>query len=177
MDRVAQGTAGTRVRRALAWLAKVTLDNASGAVYGTVMLGVLLAAEDPVGVGYTDTIGAALVVLALYWLMHLYTYTLGIRLRTGEPLNTRVFWRSCLHELPVIEGALLPLVVLALSWVAGASVSTGVTIATWTAAAAILVLEFIAGWRSRLGLERLWLQAALGTLIGFAIIGLKLLLH
>lgn len=58
-----------------------------------------------------------------------------------------------------------------------ASVSTGVTIATWTAAIAIVVLEFIAGWRSRLGLERLWLQAVLGTLIGFAIIALKLLLH
>ena len=177
MDRVAQGTADTRVRRALGWLAEVTLDNAGGAVYGAVMLGVLLAAEDPVDVGYTDTIGAALVVLALYWLTHLYTYTLGTRLRTGEPLNTRVFWRSCLHELPVLEGALLPLVVLLLSWAAGASVSTGVTIATWTAAIAIVVLEFIAGWRSRLGLERLWLQAVMGTLIGFAIIALKLLLH
>lgn len=55
--------------------------------------------------------------------------------------------------------------------------STGVTIATWTAAIAIVVLEFIAGWRSRLGLERLWLQAVLGTLIVFAIIALKLLLH
>ena len=177
MDRVAQGTADTRVRRALDWLAEVTLDNAGGAVYGTVMLGVLLAAEDPVDVGYTDTIGAALVVLALYWLTHLYTYTLGTRLRTGEPLNTRVFWRSCLHELPVLEGALLPLVVLLVSWAAGASVSTGVTIATWTAAIAIVVLEFIAGWRSRLGLDRLWLQAVMGTLIGFAIIALKLLLH
>lgn len=174
---MAQGTADTRVRRALGWLAEVTLDNAAGAVYGTVMLGVLLASEDPVNVGYTDTIGAALVVLALYWLTHLYTYTLGTRLRTGEPLNTRVFWRSCIHELPVVEGALLPLVVLLVSWAAGASVSTGVTIATWTAAIAILVLEFIAGWRSHLGLERLWLQAVMGTLIGFAIIGLKLLLH
>jgi hypothetical protein len=56
-------------------------------------------------------------------------------------------------------------------------VSTGVTIATWTAAVTILLLEFVAGWRSRLALERLWLQAAIGTVIGFAIIGLKLLLH
>jgi hypothetical protein len=165
------------VRRALGWLAAVTLDNAGGAVYGTVMLGVLLAAEDPVEVGYSETVGAALVVLALYWLTHLYTYTLGTRLRTGEPLNTRVFWRSCVHELPVVEGALLPLIVLLLSWVAGASVSTGVTIATWTAAIAILVLEFIAGWRSHVGLERFWLQAVMGTMIGFGIIGLKVLLH
>jgi hypothetical protein len=56
-------------------------------------------------------------------------------------------------------------------------VSTGVTIATWTAAIAILVLEFIAGWRSHVGLERFWLQAVMGTMIGFGIIGLKVLLH
>jgi hypothetical protein len=174
---MAPGTADTRLRKVIDWLAGVTLDNAGGAVYGTVMIGVLLAAEDPTGLGYTDTIGAALIVLALYWLTSLYTYTLGTRLRTGEPLSARVFWRSCLHELPILEGALLPLVVILLSWAAGASVSTGVTIATWTAAVTILLLEFVAGWRSRLALERLWLQAAIGTVIGFAIIGLKLLLH
>jgi hypothetical protein len=165
------------MRQALGWLAAVTLDNAGGAVYGTVMIGVLFAAEDAPAVGYTDTVGAALVVLALYWLTSLYTYTLGTRLRTGEPLTAKVFWRSCLHELPILEGALLPLVLLLVSWAAGASVSTGVTIATWTAAITILVLEFVAGWRSRVALQRFWLQAALGTVIGFAIIALKLLLH
>ena len=41
--------------------------------------------------------------------------------------------------------------------------STAVTIATWTAAVTILFLEFLAGWRSRLALERLWVQAALGN--------------
>jgi hypothetical protein len=174
---MAQGTADSRLRQAIGWLAGVTLDNAGGAVYGTVMIGVLFAAEDPAGLGYTDTIGAALIVLALYWLTSLYTYTLGVRLRTGEPLSTGVLWRSCLHELPILEGALLPLVVILVAWAAGASVSTAVTIATWTAAVTILLLEFLAGWRSRLALERLWVQAALGTLIGFAIIALKLLLH
>jgi hypothetical protein len=174
---MAQGTANSRLRQAIGWLAAVTLDNAGGAVYGTVMIGVLFAAEDPAGLGYTDTIGAALIVLALYWLTSLYTYTLGVRLRTGEPLSTSVFLRSCLHELPILEGALLPLVVILVSWAAGASVNTAVTIATWTVAVTILFLEFLAGWRSRLALERLWVQAALGTLIGFAIIALKLLLH
>ncbi len=166
-----------RLRRVTAWLVKVTLDNAGGAVYGTVMIGVLFAAEDADGLGYTDAVAAALIVLVLYWLTNLYTYALGTRLRTGEPLTANVIWRSCVHELPIVEGALVPLLVLLGSWAAGASVATGVSIATWTTAGTIVVLEFGAGWRSGLGLGRLLLQGALGAAIGFAIVGLKLLLH
>jgi hypothetical protein len=177
---VASRSAGAELgwlRQAVAWLVKVTVDNAGGAVYGTVMIGVLFAAEDSDSVGYPDAAGAAVLVLALYWLMSLYTYTLGTRLRTGEPLSAGVFWRSCVHELPIVEGALLPLLALLAAWAAGASVSTGVSIATWTAAVSIVILEFAAGWRSRLGLGRLLLQAGAGAVIGFAIVGLKLLLH
>lgn len=166
-----------RLRQAIAWLVKLAGDNAGGAVYGTVMIGILFAAEDSESVGYPDAVAAAVIVLALYWLTSLYTYTLGTRLQTGEPLSARVFWRSCLHELPIVEGALLPLLVLLAAWAAGASVTTGVGIAIWTTAVSIVILEFAAGWRSGLGLGRLLLQAAGGAAIGFAIVGLKLLLH
>jgi hypothetical protein len=159
----------------LARLVKVTVDNAGGAVYGTVMIGVLFAAEDSESVGYPDAVVAA--VIALYWLTELYSYTLGTRLRTGEPLSANALWRSCVHELPIVEGALLPLLVLLAAWAAGASVTTGVGIATWTAAASIVILEFAAGWRSRASPGRLLLQAGVGVAIGFAIVGLKLLLH
>jgi hypothetical protein len=166
-----------RLRQVIAWLGKVTLENAGGAIYGTVMIGVLFAAESSGSLGYPDTVAAALIVLALYWLTHLYTYTLGTRLRTGEPLSARVFWRSCIHELPIIEGALLPLLVLLVAWAAGASITTGVNIAVWTTAVSIIGLEVAAGWRSGLGLSRLLLQVCVGAAIGITIVGLKLLLH
>lgn len=175
-SRAADATPG-RLRQLITWLGKVTIDNAGGAVYGTVMIGVLFAAEDAQSVGYPDAVAAAVIVLALYWLTSLYTYTLGTRLRTGEPLSARVFWRSCLHELPIVEGALLPLLVLLGAWAAGASITTGVSIAVWTTAVSIIVLEFAAGWRSGLGPRRLLFQAAAGAAIGIAIVGLKLLLH
>lgn len=166
-----------RLQQAVAWLVKVTVDNAGGAVYGTVMIGILFAAEGSQSVGYPDAVGAAVIVLAVYWLTSLYTYTLGTRLRTGEPLSGNVFWRSCLHELPIVEGALLPLLALLAAWAAGASVTTGASIATWMAAISIVTLEFAAGWRSGLTLGRLLLQAGMGAAIGLAIVALKLLLH
>lgn len=166
-----------RLRRVVAWLARVTVDNAGGAVYGTIMIGVLFAAEDAESVGYTDAVAAAVIVLVLYWLTNLYTYSLGTRLRTGEPLSADVFWRSLVHELPIVEGALVPLLVLVGAWAAGASVATGVSIATWATAVSIVVLEFAAGWRSGLGRNRLLLQAGVGAAIGFALVGLRVLLH
>ena len=166
----------SRVRAATAWLVRVTSDNAAGAVYGTVMIGVLLAAERAQHEGYGTTIGAALIVLAVYWLASLYTYVLGTRLRTRAPLTAAVIWRSCIYELPLIEGALVPLLVLVIAWAAGAGVASGVTAAIWTAAVSLVVLEVVAGWRSGLPAGRLWLQAAAGALIGAAIIALKLVL-
>lgn len=170
-------TSSGRMRRAVAWLVGVTADNAGDAVYGAVMIGVLFAAEDSRREGYPETVGAAVIVLALYWLTSLYTHTLGMRLRTGEPLSAAIFWRGCVHELPLIEGGLVPLLVLLAAWAAGASVTSGATAAVWTAAATIVVLELTTAWRSRLNMRRLWIQAGAGALMGFAIIALKLVLH
>ncbi len=166
-----------RPRRALAWLLTVGAANAEGAVYGTLMIGVLLAAEDADRVGYPDTIGAAAIVLALYWLANLYTHTLGLRLKTREPLNVRLILRSCVHELPIIEGALIPVLALLVAWAAGATVASAVTAALWAAAVSIVLLEIAAGWLARLRPHDLWLQAGIGAVMGLAVIGLKLLLH
>src|SRR5262249_4209636 len=95
------------VSRAAGWLLTVAAANAGGAVYGAVMVGVLLAAEDARHVGYAATIEAAVVVLALYWLTSLYAHTLGMRLRSQQHLNAALIWRGCVHELPILEGAVV----------------------------------------------------------------------
>jgi hypothetical protein len=166
-----------RPRRVGAWLVRVAGENAGGAVYGTVMIGVLFAAEDARHEGYPETIGAAAVILVLYWLMTFYTHTLGARLQSREPLNLPLFWHSCLHELPIIEGAFVPVLVLLVAWAAGAPVTSGVTAAVWTTAASIVALEVAAGWRAQLRPRSLWLQAGAGVVMGAAVIALKLVLH
>jgi hypothetical protein len=158
-------------------LATVALTHAGGAVYGAVMVGVLLASEDARGAGYGATIEAALVVLALYWLTNLYAHTLGERLQRREHLHLKLVWRSCMHELPTVEGALIPVLVLLLTWAAGLTVTSGVNAALWAAAATIVVLEAAAGWRSRRGPRDLWLQIGAGAVMGLTLVGLKLVLH
>ncbi|HST19124.1 MAG TPA: hypothetical protein VLK36_15770 [Gaiellaceae bacterium] len=161
--------------RAAALLLTSAAENAGGAVYGAVMVGVLLAAEDARHEGYGATIEATLVVLALYWLTSLYTQTLGIRMRRREPMNVELLWRSCIHELPVLEGGLLPVVTLLVAWAAGFAVTSAATAGLWAAAVSVVLLELAVGWRSRQ--RRIWLQAIVGVSIGLALIALKLVLH
>jgi hypothetical protein len=155
----------------------VSAENAEGAVYGAVLIGVLFAAEDAGRVGYPETVAAAAVVLALYWLTSCYAHNLGVRLQTREPVNVRVLWRSCVHELTVLEGGSIPVLVVLVAWAAGTSVTGGVTAAVWATAVAIVALEVAAGWRARLRPKRRWLQIGVGVVIGSVIVALKLVLH
>jgi hypothetical protein len=141
------------------------------------VIGVLLAAENARRVGYPDTIGAAVLVLALFWLVGIYAHDLGERLQKREQVNLRQVLRSCVHELTIVEGGFIPVVVLLVAWAAGVSVTHGVTAAVWTAAVGVIVLEVAAGWRARLRPRRFWLQACSGIVMGLAIVALNLLLH
>ena len=164
-------------RLAVAWLLGLAAENVEGAVYGTVAVGVLFAAEDARRVGYPETVEAAALVLALYWLTGFYAHELAIRVLRSEQVNLRLMWRSFLHELTVIEGGLIPVLALLVAWASGASVTVGVAAAVWATAATIIALEVAAGCRARPGFKRLLLQAGAGVAMGLAIVALKLMLH
>lgn len=166
-----------RLARAAAWLAAAAAANAEGAVYGAVMIGVLLAAEDPGKETYAETIGATAIVAVLYWLTSLYTHILGVRLRTQEPLRGGLIRRSVVHEFPIIEGAVVPVVVLVFAWATGSSLSSGVRAAVFATAISIVVLEIAAGWRAQPRGPSLWLRAAAGALAGLAVVAVKVVLH
>lgn len=166
-----------RVRRAVRWLLSVAASNAEGAVYGAIMIGVLLAAEDAKRETYGETIGAAVLVAALYWMTALYTYTLGARLSKPEPLDPRLIRRGVMHELPVLEGAVTPLAVLLIAWALGASLTSGLRVATVATAVSIVVLELAAGYRVEAHGRTMWVRAGAGALVGLAVIGVKVLLH
>jgi hypothetical protein len=146
-------------------------------VYGTVAIGVLFAAEDASRVGYPETVEAAAIVLTLYWLTGFYAHELAIRVHRREQVSLRLLWRSCLHELTVIEGGLIPVLAVLVAWVAGATATVAVAVAVGTTAATIIALEVVAGWRARPGPKRLLLQASVGVAMGLAIVVLKLMLH
>lgn len=77
----------------------------------------------------------------------------------------------------MVEGAFVPVLALLIAWMAGATVSSGVTVALWATVVSLVTLEVAAAWRARMRPQEAWLQAALGAVMGLAIIALKLILH
>jgi hypothetical protein len=172
-----QPAASGRGRRAAAWLGSVAFDNAEGAVYGVLLIGVLLATEDTHHETYGETIAAVSMVVALYWVTRLYTHLLGVRLRAKEPLGATLIWRSAVHELPVIEGAMTQMVVLLVAWATGASLTSGVNVTIAATVISMVLLEIAAGWRTKPRQAAIWLRVALGVLMGLAVVAVKVVLH
>jgi hypothetical protein len=154
----------------------ITTENVGAALYGAAVIGVLLAAEDSRREGYPATLAAAAIIVVLPWLADVYTQVLGVRLRSREPVSLGLIWRTCVHELPILEGALIPIVTLTVAWAAGLAVTSGVNAALWGAVAAVVMVELIAGWRSR-GRRGLLLQTTIGAAVGLGLIAVRLVLH
>jgi len=147
------------------------------AIYGTVAVGSVLAVESAQRETYPETIGAALIALALYWLAHSYAEFASRRLQKGQPITLAGLRQTMAGELAILGGAALPIAVLLLSWAARARLGIGVSAAIWTSAVMILALEVVAGVRARQSGRHLAGQIGLGALLGVLIIALRVTLH
>lgn len=152
-------------------------ENPSGAIYGAIVIGALLAAESGRHESYLDTIVSALVASALYWLAHAYAGLLGRRLGAGERLTAKGLLGALGHDWSIVRGAALPLGALAVSWATGAGQETAVDWALWSVVASLVVFEAIAGLRSRAAPSELAVEVAVGATMGLAVLALKIILH
>ena len=146
-------------------------------VYGTIAVGALLAAESARQETYVETVFAVAITLLLYWLAHSYSEFVDRRLEHGKPFSFSGFAEAALHELAVLVGAAIPLIVLVIWWVAGASLGAAVGAAVWASAIVIVVIEIVIGRRADLSGREFVTQTALGAILGLLVIALRLLLH
>ncbi len=152
-------------------------ENAAGTVYGVILIAALLAAEDGNHDSYLETIASALIATVLYWLAHAYAEALGRRLIVDQRHTLAALGHALRHDVAIVRGAALPVLVLVIAWASGASQHTGVTAALWAAIAAVVCLELIAGLRSRASSSELALDVGVGAAIGIAILALKVVLR
>jgi hypothetical protein len=152
-------------------------ENPAGVVYGTVIIGAVLATESPGRETLLETFVAIELALALYWLAHAYAHTLGERLDSQTPLTAAGFLRSLLHDLAIVRGASIPVLALLISSAFGASLATAVLLALWTSALAVVAFELVAGIRAGLRGRELIVQVGVGAVMGLAIIALRAVLH
>lgn len=151
--------------------------NPAGLVYGTITVATLLAAEGPRRESYQATTGAVALTMVLYWLAHSYAEYTGERLRDSDRFAFGAFVDSARHELSVLYGAAVPLVVLIVCWMAGASLTTGVEAGLWASAASIVAIELVAGLRAELSATDVAKQTAFGAVLGVGVLLLRVVLH
>jgi hypothetical protein len=151
--------------------------NPGALVYGTIAVGALLAAESARRETYPKTLAAVGVTLLLYWLAHSYAEFTGHRLETNEPMKIEDLGRSALAELSVLIGAAVPLIELAVFWVAGVSLEDAVRWSIYSSAAIIMVIELVAGLRADLSGRQLLGQTLFGAVLGLMIIALRVILR
>jgi hypothetical protein len=151
--------------------------NTARVVYGTIVVGTLLAAESAQKETYLKTVLSVVITLLLYWLAHSYAESAASRMNTRAKLSADELIRSMRHESPIIIGAAMPLVPLLIWWATGGSLLNAVSAAIWTAAGMIVVYEAIAGLRAKLTGVELIVQTLVGAALGLMVIVLKLLLH
>lgn len=153
------------------------LRNAGDVVYGTILVATLLSAESARQETYPKTEGAVVVALILYWLTITYAHYAGERLEHEQPFSYSGFSRAALHEVNLLYGSTVPMVLILVFWVAGAGLTTAVSAALWSAVATIVVTEVVIGARAGLRGLALVRQTALGAVLGLLVIVLRVLLH
>lgn len=151
--------------------------NPSGAIYGTLAVGALLAAERAEGETFAKTIGAVALTMILYWVAHAYASSAEHRLRRSEPLTVKLIGRTMLHSVAILLGAAVPLLVVILFGAAGASLTTAVNAGVWSSAIVIVAIESVSAARADLKGREVVVQIVVGALLGLLVIGVKLLLH
>jgi hypothetical protein len=152
-------------------------ENTAGAIYGTLTVGALLAAEQTGRETYAKTIGAVAIAMVLYWLAHAYATTAGHRLRDREPLSAKLIARTMLHELPILLGAAVPLFVVIVFGASGATLTSAVNAGVWSSAIVIVAIESVSAARADLSGRELIVQVVVGALLGLLVIGLRSILH
>jgi len=151
--------------------------NPSRAIYGTITVGALLAAESARVETYLETVGAVLIAMLVYWIAHSYSESAARRLENREPLGLAELADSMIHESSILIGSAIPLAALMLAWAFGAELGTAVTIAVWTSAATIVLIETVAALRAHLTGRAMLLQIALGGVLGSLVILMRIILH
>jgi hypothetical protein len=152
-------------------------ENPAGAVYGTLTIGALLAAESNLHDTFPETVGSVAAALAIYWLAHSYAELLGHRLTTHERLTARALGRALGRDWAIVRGAGAPLLALVVAWAVGASQETAVTAALWTCAVSLVAFELLAGLRARARRGELALELCVGAAMGLGVIALRVILH
>ena len=149
--------------------------NPAGVIFGTITVGAVLAGENAKGETVATSIEVALVVLALFWVVHAWSDDTGDRIEHRRRLKLRPFLSALEHQASILRSVLLPVVALVIAGLAGASDATALWVGTITCAVALVLIELISALRNRLPPAQVLIESAAGAAFGCVLVVLHFL--
>ena len=152
------------------------VSGSESAIIGTVVCAAVIA----YGVGHTDSTGQLVVAIAatvgVYWVAHLHAVTISSSINQGHPPGAAL--RHALSETaPLVVASVIPLGVLLVTTVLGASLSTSAWTALLVTIALLAIYSYLAGARGGLDTTGRIASAVVGAGIGLLVALLKVALH
>jgi hypothetical protein len=152
------------------------ISGGEGVFTGTVVCAAAIA----YGAGHLNSTAELCVAIfgtvLVYWLAHLHARTLGAAVTEGH--HPAVALRLALAETwPIAGASVLPIVILVLAEVAGASLRAAAWVALIVTIVLLTAYSYLAGVRSGLGTWGKVASAAVGAGIGILVALLKVALH
>jgi hypothetical protein len=152
------------------------VSGGEGLLTGTVVCAAAIAYS----AGHVASTGELCVVLlgtvAVYWLAHLHASAIGGSVRHGRPLRASL--RLAVRETwPVAGASGLPVLLLLVADLVGASLATAAWLALTAATVLLAVYGYLAGAHSGLGTWGRLASAATGAALGILVALLKVALH
>jgi hypothetical protein len=148
----------------------------AGAIYGTLLVMALLAVEaddDPAG-QVALAVGATMLA---FWLAHVYAHSLGVRLRSGEPLSWTNLRIEMANEWPLVQAAGPAVAALLLAAAGLFDTGTAIVIGLVLGMVELFAWGVLLGRRQGLGRGRAILVGVIDCSFGLVIVLIEVLVH
>jgi hypothetical protein len=148
----------------------------AAAIYGLIVSGAVMAAAGEHG-SVRDVAVTVFITVLVYWAAESYADVLGEQI-AEERRSTWPRARELLRQgWPLVEASYVPLVVLVIAWLLGASTTAAITAGLVTNALLLIALGWIASKRTSTSIPARIGAAALAGAFGMIMIAVKTLLH
>ena len=150
-------------------------SNPAGVIFGTITVGAILAGENAKGETVATSLEAAILVAALFWVVHAWSDDTGQRIEHRRRLMWQPFAAALEHEASILRALLLPIVALIVAGLAGADDATALWVGTMTCALSLVLIELVSALYNRLPVTQVLVEVAAGAAFGCALIVLHFL--
>lgn len=163
--------------RRIAAARRIARGDPADLLYGAIVSAAVLATVSAHGDGVRFVAIATGIVLAVYWMAHVYTSALSEQFGGDQRHLLKRLRTSATHEASVLMGGLPAILVYVLAGIAGAGPSTAANVALYFSVALLIAAGYVGAHQAGLTGRAVVAEAAGAGLFGVLIVVAKTLLH